>query len=150
MINQFHREFVSEESLQLDKSNINIKESPIFLDIPRPINRGDSLGSSPTLVKSPSQIGHSRRASTITQKVADSSKMTESTKYRDIENKVSKFMDKNQLVSKIFKFYDQHPDGPSNLAEKLIQKYRNLVFQESSLKNLYEDLANQVNLRSFK
>ena len=56
--------------------------------------------------------------------------------------------DKYHLIHKIQRFYDNHGGSTQRLTDLIMAKYKDLCFLDSSLKNIYEDMANQVFLNN--
>ena len=52
--------------------------------------------------------------------------------------------EKNQIIRAINEFYENHEEGPAQLVERLIEKFKSMTFQEKSLRTLYENLSDSV------
>jgi len=62
--------------------------------------------------------------------------------------KKNSFAERNFYIDQIQNFYENHPEGPHQHVNKLIEQYDEFSFREQSLKSNYEELQDFVSLIS--
>lgn len=58
--------------------------------------------------------------------------------------KKNSFAERNFYIDQIQNFYENHPEGPHEHVNQLIEQYEDFSFREQSLKSNYEELQDYV------